>query len=185
MAHQDDLPVVFVELGDGQLEAFLQLLLDGGRGRRQLLVEQLAGQLEGRVIGQRDGHERLLAVEAAALGLAMPAMGVDDVVLGDVPQPEVERHDGVAEVIAEPAMGLEQDVLHDVAGIDARRQGRIEAQADHAPQRFAMTGEQLLDGLGATGFIGLGRLIEQLLGVRLFRPHRGLPSGAKDETSAT
>ena len=72
------------------------------------------------------------------LGLVVPAVGIDDVVLGDVPQPEMEGHDRVLEIIAEPPAGFQQHLLHNVAGIDASSQGWIETQADHAAQRFAV-----------------------------------------------
>src|SRR5262249_23567827 len=43
MAHQDNLAVVLVQRGNGGVQAALHLVLHGGRGRRQFLVEELPG----------------------------------------------------------------------------------------------------------------------------------------------
>ena len=105
----------------------LHLAAHGRRRRRQFGIDQLPGQLVRRVVRQEGGDQRLLAVEAAPLRLAVAAMGVDDVVLGDVPQPEVKGHERIVQIVLQPAVRFEQHVLHDVAGIDARRQRRVQA----------------------------------------------------------
>jgi hypothetical protein len=119
------------------------------------------------MVRQHSGHDGLLAVEAAPLGLAVTAVSVDDVVLGDVPQPQMKGHGRVFQIIGQAAMCFEKHVLHDVAGIDARRQGRIEAQTDDAPQRLAVNGQQMLDGLG----FSLPGSFEQWIDLGLFGPH--------------
>ena len=85
MAHQDHLAVVIVELADGVLQASLQFLLDGGGCRRQILIEQLARQIERGAIGPAGPMHRLFAINAALLRQVMAPMSVDEVVLGDVP----------------------------------------------------------------------------------------------------
>ena len=66
--------------------------------------------------------QRPLAIHRSFAGLAVPAVGVDDPVGRDLPQPEMERQRRVAEVVGQPLVGLEQHVLHDVAGVDPARE---------------------------------------------------------------
>src|SRR5258705_334728 len=85
---------------------------------------------------------------AAAVWLGVERMGVDEPIFSQVQQPEMERHDGVLEVIAEPAVGLDQHVLDDVTGIGAAGQGRVEPELDGPPKRLAVLGEQVVHGRG-------------------------------------
>ena len=101
----------------------------------------------------------------------MPAVLVDHVVAGDLAEPEVERHDRVAEVFGQPLVGLEQDLLHDVAGVDPPRQGVVEPQADHPPQGLAVP---LPEAFGRLGVVPADALQEHLR-LRRVGPHRLAP----------
>src|SRR6266852_1499158 len=79
----------------------------------------------------------------------------------------MKRHVRRLEVILEPTVGFDQHFLDDIAGVKALDDGGIKAQVDHAPDRFAMSGEQLLDSVGVAGF----SLIEQFLGIVGVGPH--------------
>src|SRR5437588_597183 len=83
-----------------------RFLLDRLRRRRPFVIEQLGGQFQRRAIVPAGPVNRLLAVDAALLRLVMPAMRVDHVVLGDVPQPEVKRHRRLTQVFLKPATRL-------------------------------------------------------------------------------
>src|SRR5262249_28423707 len=58
-------------------------------------------------------------------------------------------------------------VLDDVAGVDAGRQGGVEAQVDHAPQGLAVDVQQAVDRPG----LALAGLGEQVLRVGVVAPH--------------
>jgi len=77
----------------------------------------------------------------------MAAVRVDQTVAGHVPQPQLEGHGGIGEVVAEPAVGLEEDILDDVAGIDAALDAPIHPPIDHLPDRIAVAGEKAVDGI--------------------------------------
>ena len=126
MAHQNNVAVVVVQLGDGRVQTALQFVLQGRRRGRQFRVDELRRQLDGRAVGEGGGHDRLFAVHAPLLGQAVAAMGVNEVVLRQVPQPQVKGHGAVAQVVVEPAAGLDQHLLHHIAGIDAGGDGRVE-----------------------------------------------------------
>ena len=75
----------------------------------------------------------------------MAAVGVDQAVAGDVPQPEMKRHRRVfvaaIEVLGQPAVGFDQHVLHNVAGVHAALDHAVHPQVDHPPQRLAVAVE--------------------------------------------
>ena len=89
------------------------------RGRRQLPVAQLQRDVPRRLIARQADVERLLAIEAPPRGHAVAAMGVDQPVLRHLPQPQMERHLRILQILLEPPMGFDQHVLRDVASIDA------------------------------------------------------------------
>ena len=110
---------------------------------------------------------RLLAIQAAALGLPVAAMGVDHVIVGDEMEPHVEGHGWILQVILEPAARLQHNVLDDVAGIQACGQGWIQPPADPLAQGFTMLGQQALHG----AFIAFLCFLQQGLGLQRIWPH--------------
>jgi len=72
-------------------------------------------------------------------------MRVDQTVAGHVPQPELERHGGVREILPQPSVGLEEHILNDVAGIDPALHAAIHAAIDHPLDRRAVPFEQSVD----------------------------------------
>ena len=82
-------------------------------------------------------------------------MQVGQLLAGDQPEPEVERHRrGSRAYSAQPLADVEVGVLEDVGGIDPAREPAVEPQADHPPQPVAIAVEQrgqgrLVAGQGA------------------------------------
>ena len=109
----------------------------------------------------------MLAIHAPALSQAVPAMGVDDAILGQVPQPHVERHVRRLQVLFEPLIRFDHDILNDVRRIDATGEYRIEPQVNHPPQRFAEFAEEAIHGPGFT----LSGLFEHFIGDFAVWPH--------------
>ena len=105
--HQHDLAVVFREPIDRGRELALQFVLDRLGGRRAFRVDERSDERDARFVGPGGAGRRLLAIDAATLGQAMPAMRVDDAVLSEVPEPEMERHVRVLEIFDEPQVGFE------------------------------------------------------------------------------
>jgi hypothetical protein len=167
VAHEDDFAVVVVELLQGGVQAALELFLDRRRGRGPLVVHELPRQLHGGAIHPAGPGQGLLAMDAALLRLVMPAVGVDNVVLGDMPQPEVKRHGRVLEVLLQTAARFEEHVLNDVAGIEALDDGGVEAEVDEPAHRLAVPRQQLIDG----GNVAVARLVEQHLSIVGGGPH--------------
>ena len=103
----------------------------------------------------------------AACGHAMPPMGVDQPVLGHVPQPEMKRHGRMDQILLQAAISLDEHILHDIAGIHPALDRRIESQVYQPPQCIAVAIEQFVDRRAIAGF----RALEQLLGLRRVGPH--------------
>jgi hypothetical protein len=97
----------------------------------------------------------------------MPAMGVDDAVLGNLPQPEPECHRRILKVILQPPIGFDQHVLNDIADIDTALDFLVQPHPDDLAQRLTVPFHQLVHG----SFISLLDLQEQFFGLVLFRPH--------------
>jgi len=53
------------------------------------------------------------------LGVDVPPMGLDQPLPGELPQPGIERHRPVAEVIVEPTRGVGERLLDDVRRVNA------------------------------------------------------------------
>ena len=87
-----------------------------------------------------------------------------------MPQPQVKRHDGVAQIVVEPPAGFQEHFLHHVARIHPRRDGGIEPQPDHAPHGLAVLCQQLLDRGGVT----VPGLVKECLRFRTVRFHQGM-----------
>jgi hypothetical protein len=170
VTQQHDLPIALLEPLDRRREATLQFVPGGRRSRRQVAVGHLAGRSRQGVVAP----ERHLPVEAARGRDAVPAVGVDEPVAGHVPQPELEGHRRVGEVVAEPAIGLDEHVLHDVAGVDPPLHHPIHPPVDHPPDRIAMPRQKVVDRrrVPATDAV---EQHERLLG---FHGHGGWVDGA-------
>lgn len=144
VTHENNLAVVLFQGLDGCLQAGLKFLTDGGGGRGQFVVEEFGSQFERGAVGRRESAQGSFALEAAPLGQAVAAMGVDDVVAGHVPQPEMKGHRRGLEVIAQATTGLQQYLLHHITGINPAGQSGVESKIDHAPQRRAVAQEKLV-----------------------------------------
>ena len=145
----------------------LQFLMDRRRRRGLFGIDKLRDELNRRLIGPGRRLNRLFAVDAPPLRLPMPAMRVDDPILGQVPQPQVKRHRRVLQILGQPLIGFEQHILNDVAGIDAASQHGVEPQVDDLPQRLAELAEQSVDGRG----LAASGVVEQSSGFLVVRPH--------------
>lgn len=136
ITHQYDFAIGFVQFHQDRLQFSLQFLLNGGAGGRHFLIDKLSNQLNRRgLIENRAGG--LFAIEAAASRPLVPPMGIDDSILGHVPQPKRKRHPRIAEIVLNSAVRVEENLLHDVAGIFAACELAIKPQIDRPPQRIA------------------------------------------------
>ena len=151
----------------GVFEPPLQLAPRRRGGGRQLPVAQLRRDVPRRLVARQADLERLLAVEAPPRGHAVPAVGVDQPVLGHLPQPQVKRHLRILQILLQPPMGFDQHILRDVASIDAPRQHRVHPQLDHPPHRAAMPCQQPIDGRIVAG----AGVCQEFLRVVRVRPH--------------
>jgi hypothetical protein len=81
-----------------------------------------------------------------------------------MPQPQMKRHLGGREVVAQSTICFEQDILHNVARIDTPRELPVETQLNDLPERESVPLEQPIDGIVFAAFdIG-----EQFLGFTIF-----------------
>jgi hypothetical protein len=78
-------------------------------------------------------------------------MRVDQPVVRDMPQPKMERHRRILQVLVEAAVGLYQHILHNVARVDPALHHPVHPQVDHPPQRLAVPIQELVDGGRLTG----------------------------------
>ena len=102
---QDDLAVGLVELPERRLEPPLEVRA-AKRWRRRASGSGRGAARPGRATTGRanaDAASGLLAVKAPALGDPVPPVLVDHVVARDLPEPEMERHRRVPEVVARAA----------------------------------------------------------------------------------
>ena len=101
----------------------------------------------------------------------MPAVGIDHVVMSDLPQPEVKRQGRVTQVFTQPLAGSQEHVLDDVAGIDPPAQRLVQPQSDHPPEGRAVTLPEFVRG----GRVGLLNLLQKPLGFNRIWPHPSIP----------
>ena len=111
--------------------------------------------------------QMLFAVGTAPLGDSMTTVRIDELILGELPQPQMEREPRILHVIGQPLAGFQQDILDDVAGVNPLRDHPIHPQLDHLTQRLAMPLHQLVDG-GRFAPFGPD---QQFVSFRRIRPH--------------
>jgi hypothetical protein len=87
--------------------------------------------------------ERRLPVGVAHLRPQVPAVDVDELLDGQYPQPQEERHRRAGGVLRQPPCQDEVRLLEDVGGVDAGLEAAVEAQPDHPPEPVPVAGEQL------------------------------------------
>ena len=97
-------------------------------------------------------------------------MGVDQLLAGEVSQPEEKRQWLVLKELREAFGRLQEGFLEDVGVVEAALEVAAEAQADHALEPFAVAREQFRHGRR----VARGRTIEQFGKVFWIR-HRGDP----------
>jgi hypothetical protein len=106
------------------VEACLELMTDGCRGRSEACGGKLVDQLQGTVPIQCGVLERSFTVDATSLSDSMAAMCVYDTIAGQVPQPQMKRHRRLLQVGFKPAAGFEKRVLDDITGATLRARAR-------------------------------------------------------------
>jgi hypothetical protein len=80
-----------------------------------------------------------LAVNRAVPGEDVPAVEIDQPIPGDLPEPRIEGHRTIPEILGKLAEGLDERFLNHVRGVEARGEPGIHAHRDHPPQSGAMT----------------------------------------------
>lgn len=68
----------------------------------------------------------------------MSSMSVNDSILGDLSQPQMERHHGVAQIILQPTIGFHKYVLNNIADIDPILDPFVQSHSHHLPDRITM-----------------------------------------------
>ena len=76
---------------------------------------------------------RKILPPSASCGDAMTPMDVDQLIAGNLSQPELKGHGWVAQIISKAPAGLEQYALHHVARVLASSERAIQSHCDHAP----------------------------------------------------
>jgi hypothetical protein len=148
MAKQDHLALIVIQLIERSVEPLLQLLAQGFGRWGQRGIPELRRQVQRGSIGERarSGTSRQgpLAIETPLAGTLVLAVRIDDLVASDLPEPEVERQDRIAQIIPQPLTGFEEDVLDNVARVDTASESPIQTQPDHPTQGRAMPLPQFL-----------------------------------------
>src|SRR5215207_8459989 len=98
MPHHEDLAVLVAKLFESIEEAAFELAANRRRSGSQPGILELIDQLKRRLIAVGSG-QRLFAIDAAARGDAVAAVGVNDPVAGHLPEPERKRQQWVLEVL--------------------------------------------------------------------------------------
>jgi len=75
-------------------------------------------------------------------------MGINDSIFGNLPNPKMERNDGVVQIVRQSPVGFDQHVLDNITYIHPLHEALIQSQLDHSPKRVPMTIHQLLNGDG-------------------------------------
>ena len=94
-------------------------------------------------------------------------MGVDDAILGQMPQPQMERHIRRFQILNQSLIGFDQNILHDVRRIDAAGQNGVESQVNRAAEWLAELTQQIIDRAG----FALPSSVEEFIGIFAGRPH--------------
>ena len=92
----------------------------------------------------------------------MAAVHVDDLLAGDVSQPEEKRQRLIREIIGQSLGGLKKGFLEDIGVVDAALKQPVEAKSDHLLEPLAIAGEELVNGRIVTAgcaFEQIGQLI--------------------------
>ncbi len=97
----------------------------------------------------------------------MATMCIDDAIFGDLPDPKMEGHARVVQIIAKSSIGFDQDVLNNIADVDATLDFPIEPHLHDMPERVAMAFEQFIDGVG----LSVANAIEEGLGLIAIGPN--------------
>jgi hypothetical protein len=151
----------FVEAVQGLLDFQLQFGAAGGGGRRCQSAHQMMGEADGAGLRQRGAKQRNVVARAALLRPQVAPMGVDQLLCGELPQPEIELHRRLGRIVGQTAGGFDHRFLDDVRGIDPAIEPTVEPQADHVPQPVAVAAEQFGNG----PLVAPRRLSEQFVNV--------------------
>lgn len=87
----------------------------------------------------------------------MAAMGIDDSVLGNLPQPQPERHGRILQVVLQPPVGFDEHILNHVADIHPPLDFLVQPHSHDLAQRLTVPLHQLVHG----SFVALLHLQEQ------------------------
>ena len=147
MSHQQDLAVILDQILDRFVKPQLQFPADRSGCRCQFGIGQPCCQVQGALVGVSPGRQGSFTVDAASLGLPVPAVHVDQAIAGKLSQPQVKGKSGLVEIFAKSVRSFQQHVLDHVAGIDTTTDRPVHAMIDQFPQRITMAIHQSLDGI--------------------------------------
>ena len=95
-------------------------------------------------------------------------MQLAQLVARDAPQPEEERHRGLAHVGSQILPGFQVGILQDVRGINTPLEPLIETKGHHSVQTLTTLAQESVPGTR----IALGGLLQELIGFVRFAWHR-------------
>ena len=167
MTHENNLCILVVQLRNAVFDAAGQLLLRGGRGGCELLIADVSDQLLGRAVQPPRSGTRLLPIHAAFRRQAMAAVGIDDPIAGDMPEPQMERHRRITQIVLQPAIGFYQDILHHVADVDPLLDPLVKPHLHQPANGGPVAIHQAVDRLCVAAL----DILEQLLGLVGFGPN--------------
>ena len=171
MPQGQDLPVERVHAVERLLHPDLQLGPGGRTAGRGEPPQELGGQGGRRRLRQGAAVERDLPVGVPGLGAEVPAVDGDELLPGDVPQPEEERELGVAGVVGEVLADLQEGVLEHVGRVHPALEAAVEPKPDHGPQPVPVAGEQVVGRLLVAG----GRPPQQVRDGAVVASHQKTP----------
>jgi hypothetical protein len=116
-------------------------------------------------------RERAFSVDTSTACDAVTPVDVDQLITGDLPEPELKRHERTAQVFGEAQARLEQNTLHHIAGVFTSSQRPIQSHGDQPAQGLAMRSQQPIDG----GPVVARSVLEHGLSFSRVRPHRSVP----------
>jgi hypothetical protein len=139
VSHDDDFVVRLPQFPDRLLYPLGQLLLGGGGGGGHFVILEPMRQHNARLLAPSWCGERLLSVDAPFGRTTVPSEGVDHAIFGDLAQPEVKAHTGVADVVLQTPIRFDQDILQHVANVHAALDSLVQPHPNQLSNGVAMS----------------------------------------------
>ena len=143
--HQDDLTILISKQMDCRFDLCRQFFLGGGSSWCESSISKLVRQFHGGLVRRSLARLRLFPVDTPFGGQAVPTVGIDDTILCDLPDPKMERYDGIGHVVLQASVGFHKDILNHIADIHPLVEPLVEPELDHPSKRVAVTVHESID----------------------------------------